>query len=1529
MLKSGILTLLLFIGVNALSQTFSAQPEEFLKQVNKYLSNVNRTKTKPFIEDFGPVWLNDYPSDYRSKVIATSNLIIEKRLAAFPDLHGYLLSTLSFVKTNQPKESFNSWHATIDKLLNSKKVKKFRLFIETCSGFFTDGTIYSGAKHLWGVRGGSYRFEFVKNTPKIYFEDATFYCYVRNKNKGKKDMEFIDSTVVRSTKGEYQPLINKWNGIGGTVDWAKVGLNPLENYVTITGYILSLKSTKIECDSVEVYTDYYDKPLQGSFIDIARSNSNDAERIYPQFISFSKKIVKKSILPQIDYVGGFALNGNSFTGVGYDNELASLIFYKDGKTFLKASAMRLSVNSNGIKSNECRTTIYLSETDSIFHPGLNLRYDTKKVELLRSGEGLAQAPFSDSYHQLDMYVEKIIWTKGEGNLNFTWEYGTTKKTAKFESKNYFNDKLYTQIQGLSNVHPLVAVYKHYYKYDEKTFAINIAATALGLTNEQALPILLNLANQGFITYNKSKKSITILPKTKKYIDSKSGKSDYDDIVFYSDFLQIEKKPTTASDGSEDKDAVRWNKRAEKLNDRKKSKSSFGTLNISSLDLKLNEISYVELSILKRVIIFPEDGELIMKDNRNFLFGGAVSAGKLETYPIEATFDYENFKIHLLEVEETLLRVKPIFGGGSDLVPMYSHIEGVKGVIEIDNPKNRSGNDKKITNFPIFKTKKESYIFYDHESIYDGTYDSTSFYFKLEPFEFDSLDSFDEHSVAFVGEFRSSGIFPVFKETISIQEDYSFGFKTQAPEAGYDFYGDDAKYNNDIRLSNRGLRGSGEIDFLTSHTVSEDFIFFADSTMGISEFTNKGQTKDEGLEVPDVQGSGVMVTYVPKQDILKAKSTKNPLYLFDKESVMLGETFLTPLGMSGKGVMYFGKAELNSNNFDYKRWVIDADTSNFNLADSEEGNSKDQISFATNNVNAHVDFEKRKGDFKSNDGTSKVDFPINQYYCYMDMFSWLMDNDEMELSKSDSDLDIDSELDLAGPNFFSTNPKQDSLRFRAPKASFSLIDKVIDCQKIEYIDIADARISPSDNRIIIRKKAKMDPFENATIIANSVTKYHEITKAYVEISARRKYTAHGEYLYKDANKKEYTILFNDIGLDTAYQTIASGKINEEENFKMGDQFDFYGDIHLKASSQYLSFDGATRINHECDQFAKNWMKFKTEIDPNNIQIPVNDDMKDLDGNSIAVGIILRNTSDYDSLGIYPAFLSTLENKGDKVLFTSSGVLSYNVQASEFRIASEDKLINRAEKGNYISLHTKSCSMNGDGRINLQTDLPDVTFNPIGTVNYNASTRQTSMNVSGGVNFFYDKKAAEMNAEKILATKDLSGIDFNTITLEQAIKEDASEEIAENIKNDYVVKGEVKKVPKEMQQPFYFTNLRLVWSDRNKAFISKSITGIVNMYDVPVYKDFSVKLAIQYSTKDDKQKGKGTKMSWMIELPGAKYYYYHFERIEKDTRLQVFTNDKLVTDYLLALKEDKKKQKKLYFEFADKTIYLTRFRSLFGE
>lgn len=1534
-----LLTILLFFVSNIHAQ-YSGDPATFLKEINKRLKASDPEKTKLFMEEFEPNWLSNFSSDYQNRVVQTCNLLEEKRRPAFPDIYGYLISVHKFVLTDQPKNSFETWHTTIDKLLNSKKVTNFQTFIEVCAGFFTDGTIHDVPKYIWQVRGGEYLFEFDNNRPKITFTNVDLGCFMMDRSAGKKDNPYFDSMIVYKTSGVFEPLNNQWTGLGGTMTWARTGLDPAKNYAEITDYKLSLKQTKLDCDSVTMHTEYYTEPLTGDFSDFAKVYNRDVDRVYPSFVSFSKQVVRKNIMPDVDYVGGFALAGADFTGLGYDRVPAKLVFYENNEPLIKAEALNFRINEKGANASDCRVTMFIGEDDSLFHPGLNIVYqsgDHPHLEMLRDRKGLARAPFKDSYHGLDMYVDRIIWTKGNANLNLTWHNNAPDKHAKFESFNYYSDKVYSEIQGMNKKHPLVAIWDYSYKYDMQVIPVSKIAGPMGFTNDQAIPILVDLANQGFITYSSSRKEIEVQPKLKKYIDARAGKSDYDHIVFNCELDKIEMKPETTPDGREDKNAVEFNKRAANLNERKSKFQSFGYLNLRSMDLSLNEVGPVQISPLQNVVLFPGAGELLVKENLDFVFEGAVMAGKLEVYLEQASFDYEKFRINLMEVEAALLRVRPIYGGSDRLIPMYSHFEGVKGYIQVDDTTNRSGRNKRdFPQYPIWNTTEDSYVFYDHDYVYNGVYDSADFYFKVDPFAFDSLDNFDEVSMRFDGELRSAGILPIFREQLRLMEDYSFGFITKAPADGFDLYGDYGEFDNEIKLSNEGLTGAGKIDFFTSSSESEKFIFFPDSTMGMATYINKPQTADQGVSVPDVTGNGVMVTFVPKDEVLKARAVKEPLKFFNGEADMKGITFLTKKGMTGRGLMYFKEAELGSKKFEYSRWAIDADTCDFNLMSLEkpEPGEKNPLDFNSNNLNGHVDFETRKGEFKSNDGTSKVEFPKNEYICYMDMFTWMMDSDEMELSaEGGSDVSIDAgSLDLAGSNFFSVHPEQDSLNFRAPKALYQIKTNTILCDKVEYIDVADARIFPDSMKVTIRKKAKMDKLNNSRIVANFITKYHEIVEANVQILAAKEYQADGKYKYTDSQGGEQMIYFADIKPDTTDQTMAIGNVAEDAGFYLSDKFDFYGQVELYAANQFLIFNGATRIKHDCDQFAKNWLKFRTEIDPNNIQIPVEENMKDLNDNPIAVGLVRRNAGTYDSLGIYPAFLSALERPDDYVMFTSSGVLNYNEDSKEFRIASPEKLVNREENGNYIALHTGSCSMEGDGLVNLQLNLPDVEFKVYGVVDYNAAKKTTTMNLSGGMDFFMDKKVVDYIHEDIKTTEGLGAIDFNRTTLKQAISEQVSKEEAENIKTEYTIKGpdEVKKLPKEMAtSPFYLSNLRMEWNDRAKGFLSQPITGLVAIYGDPLFKDFTVKLAVQYSVEGGQF---GTKLGFLIELPGGEkpgnYYFFRFERLKNTTVVNITTSNKEVQNYISELKDDKLKDKKLSFKLRSKTNYMLEFNGLFG-
>jgi hypothetical protein len=70
----------------------------------------------------------------------------------------------------------------------------------------------------------------------------------------------------------------------------------------------------------------------------------------------------------------------------------------------------------------------------------------------------------------------------------------------------------------------------------------------------------------------------------------------------------------------------------------------------------------------------------------------------------------------------------------------------------------------------------------------------------------------------------------------------------------------------------------------------------------------------------------------------------------------------------------------------------ADTSDFRLTEGDTAS----IAFRTDNVNATMKLDERIGEFVSNGSETKVEFPVNQYMCYMDKFKWYMDQGDLEL-----------------------------------------------------------------------------------------------------------------------------------------------------------------------------------------------------------------------------------------------------------------------------------------------------------------------------------------------------------------------------------------------------------------------------------------------------------------------------------------------------------------------------------------------------
>jgi hypothetical protein len=63
-----------------------------------------------------------------------------------------------------------------------------------------------------------------------------------------------------------------------------------------------------------------------------------------------------------------------------------------------------------------------------------------------------------------------------------------------------------------------------------------------------------------------------------------------------------------------------------------------------------------------------------------------------------------------------------------------------------------------------------------------------------------------------------------------------------------------------------------------------------------------------------------------------------------------------------------------------------------------------LTFASDNVNAKMDLDKRVGEFVANGSASIVRFPKNQYIAYMERFKWFMDSEEIQLGDENKKLD---------------------------------------------------------------------------------------------------------------------------------------------------------------------------------------------------------------------------------------------------------------------------------------------------------------------------------------------------------------------------------------------------------------------------------------------------------------------------------------------------------------------------------------------
>jgi hypothetical protein len=1385
-------TLLIFSTSTLFSQEkhFSQSGEAgYLEKIEEIFEiSSERKRAKDYLDQLETFWTSPAtPQRAKESIIEISDLLYDKRATAFPDYHLFLSTIQLFVEQDQINNNFSVWQEAAKTYLNQPRyyIRHFNDLLQTTRGIIEQQRVFGSPGIDWYSRSPEYQFLFANDTLKLSIPNTRLVCHSRT-----------DSIEIFNTAGKLNLLTGKWHGTKGRITWERSGFEANKVYAVFDEYEMDMGKSELTIEEVTFYNRaYFSGPLKGDLHHkVTFIRSADASN-YPKFESYDQLFNIDNIHPDLHYKGGFSQHGAKFLGSGTNENPATISIYRNDTLFISAKSKMFSLREKEILSRETEVTMHL-DTGEIHHPGLEFKYmaPDRNLYLIRSGEGISQSPFFDTYHNVSINSEIIQWNLDKDYMELRMLDGAAANRSFFESLSFYRESFFNYLQGMDAIHPLIGLRNCYYNNKKEPFTAKDYAQFLNMPENQIRQQVLSLSFHGFVDFDIDTDTLEINQRLTDYIKFRMGKKDYDVIRFKS--VTDERVPNAIFD-------------------------------LKNYDLALNGVENVSISDHQNVVFLPEDQQITLKYNRNFSFNGQILAGMIELFGNGFFFSYDDFRIDMQNIDSMRMSVS------SDKVDNYGRpllrtidntVARLSGYLQIDTANNKSGIEN-YPHFPVLVSDRNSYVYYDRPDIQNAAYNLENFYFELDPFEIDSINELNSKNILFNGKLVSN-IFPELEDQLVLRKDFSLGFVKQSPTEGYPIYNGKAQFTNEIDLSNQGLKGNGRLDFLTSSAESEDFTFLPEETNGIaSNFNIEPQTT--GIEYPEVQGENIKLVYKPLEDRLFTESTNSSFHIFEKETSLKGGLTLTPAGLEARGTLLMPTANLISEKMDLTHHALMADSADFNLIGGEE---MDGVSFKTNNLIAQIDFEERQGRFTSRDMGNTVEFTENRYLAYISEFSWNMDKNDIYMGASNS----------AGNRFVSTHRKQDSLDFMAPLAVYDIETKTIQANEVTNIEVADANIILNDGIINIHKDAEMDPLDSTIIILNKSS--HKFNNAHVKVEGKFLYNGYGEYDFINGDNKQYTLDFHNIGVNDNQQTFAEGTIADDQLFTFDRHFAYRGDIVLNANEPFLTFDGGTQLLHKCSQNGpQDYVRFNARINPDSIRIPIKEKTTNTELEQLSHDVFLQ----IDSTHVYSAFLEKHRNINNSSIAGADGFLRYNKDNTSFEIASEHKFEYPDSAGHIIRFHEDDCSVSAEGKLDLGLDLEQVKLTASGSIEHFRETNDVSIKAMFGSYFMLDEASILTMANAIRSSK-APIAKHKKETTEKRLREWIKGPEAERLADLIQPTTDISEVlPVELQNTLFFTDIEFTWDTPSRSYVADGKASLGWIKDQSIAKEVEVKSLISRS------------------------------------------------------------------------------------
>ncbi|MBM3186875.1 MAG: hypothetical protein FJZ67_11305, partial [Bacteroidetes bacterium] len=595
------------------SQQFSNEREKFAKEWQKILEDAD---AQEFAKKELPKFLKSpkFTDSHFSKMVEACNLFYSKKVPVYPQLFQYMQCWV-YQSEGKFSSGFNTEWQSIAKLYLENE-EQLNYFIDFSNSLFMHRALSNQGDFLWCFEKGNLSWNTEKKL-SINCENGKLSCRVIRRN------EVVDSIVVNNTSGVYDVFKNKWDGSKGTLTWEKVNFDKNKTFANLRSYRFEMNSAQLRVDTVELTTPYFTTPILGKLLDKTILVLNEGERS-PQFNSFEKRLKIPELNENMDYDGGFTLQGEKFLGQGTEEKPAKIFLKFNGKAVFEISALNFDMNPQKVIARDSKMKLMYPNGDSLIQMESYTNIDLIKKELVVSAknENNQFLPFYDSYFKIYIHAPTIKWRINSAIPYFTYEEATAieQRVARIESVDFFDRSLFQKYKGMSNSHPFAQISKKVKETGKKRMKLTDFANAIGQVVENAEMLAVELAGDGFIQYSDQTKIVIVEDKLIHFNKANSGEGDFDQLRIICDF-----RPIKNSADNKDQDLIAYN---EILTSRRSRQVAYAAIDLNKLNIRFNEVESVLLSAAQKTEVFLDSSFIIMEKNRDLRFCGWLVSGKM-------------------------------------------------------------------------------------------------------------------------------------------------------------------------------------------------------------------------------------------------------------------------------------------------------------------------------------------------------------------------------------------------------------------------------------------------------------------------------------------------------------------------------------------------------------------------------------------------------------------------------------------------------------------------------------------------------------------------------------------------------------------------------------------------------------------------------------------------------------------------------------------------------------------------------------